>query len=239
LRQWDLLIPDLEQAGWQAIAPDLTGHGASPRLNGQDGPTVERLYEDFVDWLEGVPLSGPPVFVAHSMGAYLGLSYALRSGRPVRGLFLANPLYCHDQVSPHASSVISRPILYETLLPRLPGGIVRLALRYLTRDGKHLSAAVLHSMAEDYRQLDPRAMAIPNTCLDLSEQAGRLRLPIMVAWGANDRTLQPDTFRKLVASLSDAAWQELPGGHLPHLAHPGAFNRAVLEFLGGLPEPVG
>lgn len=243
--QWNYLIPALAEAGYRALAVDLLGHGASPRLALHDPHSryhIEALYEHFCHWLETVKLDAPPVIVSHSMGSYLALTHALRGGL-VRGLVLASPYYTPHQLTGPVRLSLKRPALSTLLLQNVPQGWIESVLlisdRYISdRYRPSLPEAALRQMAADFKRFDPRLISLPHTTEDLTPQLGRVCVPTLIVYGENDQTLAPASFPKLALHIPQAQSLALPDcGHVPHLTHTDRFNQAVLNFLHTLFTP--
>ena len=73
---WWQLGPELAERGYDVWAPDLSGHGASPR---RDGYTIDAMVDELVD---AVPAE-PDLLVAHSFGAIIAARAVARI-RPAR-----------------------------------------------------------------------------------------------------------------------------------------------------------
>lgn len=85
-RDWRAVTPVL--AGQRRIiAPDLRGHGASPRPRGRYNPW--RLARDVLALLDEEGVDTTPV-VGHSMGGAVAMSLALLAPQRVTGLVIAN-----------------------------------------------------------------------------------------------------------------------------------------------------
>ncbi len=83
-RSWWRFGPDLAARGYHVLAPDLRGHGLSPR--GEYG--AEAWAEDL---LESVPVS-PELALGHSLGG-LVLALAVERLRPARAVY-EDPAWC-------------------------------------------------------------------------------------------------------------------------------------------------
>jgi pimeloyl-ACP methyl ester carboxylesterase len=77
-RSWHAVEAELVARGYRVLAPDLRGHGDSPR----GGATAEQLADDLVDSL---PV-GVDVAIGHSLGA-LALLLAAERLRPARAIY--------------------------------------------------------------------------------------------------------------------------------------------------------
>jgi pimeloyl-ACP methyl ester carboxylesterase len=71
-----------------------------------------------------------------------------------------------------------------------------------------------------------------NISFDASAQVASIAAPALVLHGDRDRVVPVQNGRDLARQLPNADLRILPGGgHLAFIEQPGAFNRAVLEFL--------
>ena len=67
----------------------------------------------------------------------------------------------------------------------------------------------------------------------LKRWLGRIRIPALVLWGAEDRIVEPDYGRAYAAAMPDAKFALIAkAGHHPHIEQPEAFARAVAAFTG-------
>jgi pimeloyl-ACP methyl ester carboxylesterase len=82
---WWRIGPELAARGWQAVALDLPGHGAMPRLSRP--LDLDTLIEGVADRLPG-PVD---LLVGHSLGAIVALALAGRQPATARALVLEDP----------------------------------------------------------------------------------------------------------------------------------------------------
>ena len=88
-RQFRRLAATLVERGFQAIVPDLTGHGRSPALV---EPEPSSFARDAAWLLELLAARGPAHLVGHSYGAFVALQAALLAPAAVRSLVLFEPV---------------------------------------------------------------------------------------------------------------------------------------------------
>jgi len=232
LRQWDYLIPELAEAGFSAYAPDLPGHGNSPKPEVAEHYHIEVLAEQINDWIENLELVEPAMLVGHSLGGYLSLIYALRHPEKVRALVLIDPLYSPFQLSPAIRYFVRKPGLGIRVLDGLPAWLLGLVVQVNQKSKKTLPDPILHRLVMDYKRTTPRTLFITRTIRDLTPQLSRVSHPSLVVWGGRDLTLSPASFPKFVASLPKAESYTFPGcGHIPHLTQYTLFNQLVLDFV--------
>ena len=233
---WVELAPLLAR-GHRVIAPDLPGHGRSEPLAAVAG------LDAFADRIAAVIVeegAAPAPVVGHSLGGLVALRIALRHPELVSSLVLAGS----------AGLSIGKPLLrelltaftvirpgrlagrYRTLVARSPllrrfvFGFVSVAdpvgLTDIAVEG-FLAGQLLHTdTASAWRALqedDPR------------QDLGRLALPVLVLWGAEDAQLPlEDAFeyaRRLRAPLRTIAGC----GHLLIGERPAACAHAIEEFI--------
>jgi pimeloyl-ACP methyl ester carboxylesterase len=74
----------------------------------------------------------------------------------------------------------------------------------------------------------------PNyTASDLAQ----IRIPVTIVQAEHDEFIRPEHAAYLARSIPGATLTELPGvSHFAPLQRPALFNRAVLDFLAGLPS---
>ena len=64
LHDWDDLIPALTESGYSAYAPDLLGHGDSPRLDSR-AYQMDWIFEHFFRWVKSLELTEPAILIGH------------------------------------------------------------------------------------------------------------------------------------------------------------------------------
>ena len=72
LHDWDDLIPALAGSGHACFAPDLLGHGDSPKPDSRSYH-MEWLVGHFCNWMQSLRLTEPAVLIGHSLGGYIAL----------------------------------------------------------------------------------------------------------------------------------------------------------------------
>lgn len=241
LRDWDFLLPELSAAGFHGYALDLLGHGDSPKPDLRTYKT-KWVYQHFVQWIDSLQFSTPPILIGHSLGGYMCLRFAVRHPEKVRALVLANPFFKLDQLPALLRRTYRRPTINALVVERTPEWVFRwivdltnLALGRSGGSDMTLPNDVRLQTALDYKRTAPGAFNIPNTVRDLTPNLPHITAPTLVLWGDRDQTLSPASFPDLVRALPNARGQSLSGGHVPHQSNPGEFNRLVLGFLRSLP----
>jgi pimeloyl-ACP methyl ester carboxylesterase len=229
---WEALIPELVQAGYRACAPDLLGHGLSPKPDDPQAYHSRTFYTHLENWIQSLRLEQPAVFIGHSLGGYLSLRYSMKHPHDVSGLVLIDPLYSPQQLSPAVRLAQRRPRLGKIALRAAPQWLINsLFVLDPTASTKYPPDKALQ-IAADLKRASPNIVYLPRTFRDLTPRLPEVVAPTLVIWGEKDLTLHPASFPRLVNNLPHAIGSPIQGsGHQPHFTHPNTVNRLVLEFL--------
>jgi pimeloyl-ACP methyl ester carboxylesterase len=224
----------------QLVALDLPGHGA--RLGEPAHADHAANAAEVARALEASGLKHP-VFVGHSMGGAVALTYALGSETGgagsipqarLRGLVLVasgarlrmHPSFleaARERAETAPSAPLGEPVVppERCLGPDAPPDVVAW-LR--THSGQCTAQAVY----ADFQA---------NNAFDVMDRLGEILVPTLVVGGAEDSMAPPKFVQSLADAIPNARLVLLPGvGHYPMAEQPPAFNRALADFLAALPE---
>lgn len=237
LHDWDDLIPVLAGHGYAAYAPDLLGHGDSPRLESR-AYRMEWVFDHFFNWIRSLRLTEPAILIGHSLGGRIALEYARRASAWTGGLILVDPFYSPAQLPLLVRKTYSRPHLSEFLLGKVSEKWFRFlvdissaAIGHSVGALRNLPGRVREQTILDYRRTAPGVYHIPSAIEDMTNYLQEVNTPTLVVWGEKDKTLAPSSFTRLVSALPKARGEVLPTGHIPHQTHTEEFNQIVLRFL--------
>jgi pimeloyl-ACP methyl ester carboxylesterase len=232
---WDDLIPELATNGYTCYAPDLLGHGDSPKLDSRTYQ-MDWILEHFFEWMNALRLTEPAILIGHSLGGHIALEYARRVSAWTRGLVLVNPFYSRSQLPYLIRNAYGHT--GERVFPRIPRRLFQFFVNVSSFAMGH-SVGALRSLPEriraqtilDYKRTDPGVYYIPNVVEDLTEHLQEVNTQTLVIWGDRDKTLSPGSFSRLVKALPHARGEIINAGHIPHQSHTEEFNRIVMKFL--------
>ncbi len=224
-RVWRHQIEHFAANGWRVTAPALPGHGGQP--NAPAGAWPDRLARALPD--------EPCMFVGWSLGALMAMRVALDTPARVHGLALvgATPCFRAKTDWPHGVDEAT----FRSFAEAAGSGAPKLLQRFflLMLHGEDLARADMTAIARravDKRHPpEPAALSAGLRLLadqDLRNDVPAIGAPALVLHGRRDAVTPVAAGRWLARHLPNARWQELPGGHAPHLTHPRAFN-ALLE----------
>jgi pimeloyl-ACP methyl ester carboxylesterase len=186
---------------------DLPGHGGAE--SAAEAPTVERLAEATVGWMDALGLRRA-VLVANSMGCQTAAEVAVRHPRRVDALVLVGPTVdptARVAWRQAARLAASAPFERLALDAIVVGDYVRAGPRLLVGE---LRAMLAHRIEDALR---------------------RVRVPTLVVRGAHD-SIVPRRWAAEAARLARGAWVEIPGaGHAVHFDEPEAVADEVRRFV--------
>jgi len=242
-RTWDRVV-DALAVTHTVIVPDLPGHGAS------DAPGGDYSLGAHATGLRDLLLAlghASATITGHSLGGGVALQFAHQFPQHVDRLVLISSGGLGPELSPllravtlpGAGRVVAQvarapAVLRRALMPMatVPGLLARQDVRPLTRSLPAMTdARQRESFLHTARSvIDWRGQTV--------SAAGRLGLltdiPVLIAWGCDDRTIPPHHHRTLAAELPGARALEITGaGHFPHETAPDQLVPAVRDFLHG------
>ena len=202
------------------VAMDLPAHGRSSRL---DAPADVRAAVDAVlAFLDGVA-APPAVLVGHGYGGHVALATAVARPASVRGVV--------------AIGAAVRGEFPEDQLVKLRQ-VVKGRLGQQFDTPYFCAKPEMNAMRTFWGELtktDPKVRLGDIDAYgasDLSESLDRLRVPVLVLHGAEDRICAPSAGERLAGAIRGARFEAIPeSGHVPHIEKPDAVNRLIAELL--------
>ena len=252
---WRHNAADLVAAGWCVYAIDLVGFGASSQpAHHRHRPLDNRLWARQVQaFLEQV-VQGPAVLVGNSLGSLVAVTCAVFFPSWVQAV-VAAPLPDPTLLMPMGRRrrpwrrrlqrqtvlVLCRLLPLELLVPliaRTP--LLDLGLRSAYSSRQPVNRELRRLVARPaLRPQAPRALRAMSIGMALRPRAAtaapllqRMRQPLLVLWGSQDRLVPPTISQRLAQHKPDLELQLLPQlGHCPHDERPALFNRTLLQWL--------
>lgn len=215
-----LSFPDelRRQAAWNAIVPDLPGHGKSA---GAGRGQIADYALDMLALLDALKIECA-LLVGHSMGAAIAQWLALEHGNRIQGL----ALICSGARLP------VNPALIDSLAVQ-PAETTERLLRWMWSPDAPTelvatSAAILQQTRLAVVQQDFWACAR----FDIRARLGDIHAPTLVIAGESDKMTPPALSEELAAKLPNAKLVMLDGGsHMAHLEAPSATAAAITDWL--------
>ncbi|MET0723519.1 MAG: alpha/beta fold hydrolase BchO [Tardiphaga sp.] len=231
---WRGLMPILAEQ-FDVIAPDLPGHGftSSPAPHRLSLPGMAADVSALLQKLEATPV----IVAGHSAGAAI-LARMCLDGRIAPDLLVSlnGALLPLNGIAGHLFSPLAKLLVLNPVVPRLfawqastPGAVERL----LDNTGSRIEAAGV----AQYRRLvrSPAHVAaalrmMANWQLEaLRRDLPRLKPKLVLVTASNDRTISPETAKRVAALVPGAAIERVAGGHLAHEEQPRLIADVMLK----------
>ncbi|MET0877769.1 MAG: alpha/beta fold hydrolase BchO [Tardiphaga sp.] len=231
---WRGLMPILAEQ-FDVIAPDLPGHGftSSPAPHRLSLPGMAADVSALLQKLEATPV----IVAGHSAGAAI-LARMCLDGRIAPDLLVSlnGALLPLNGIAGHLFSPLAKLLVLNPVVPRLfawqastPGAVERL----LDNTGSRIEAAGV----AQYRRLvrSPAHVAaalrmMANWQLEaLRRDLPRLKPKLVLVTASNDRTISPETAKRVAALVPSAAIERVAGGHLAHEEQPRLIADVMLK----------
>lgn len=230
-RTWWRVGPWFAENGWRAVAVDLRGHGASPRMQGDEA--LDDLARDVHETVFE-ERGKADVLLGHSLGALVVLKLCEDYGEPARRLVLEDP--------PGSESTDSAEVARETLAAAvLARGSPEEALRRYLAENPALAEEDARNSVAGLLDCDADKVAAflrSGLRYDLAELVGSVEVPTLLVLGSEESgSMLPAPERAVVAgSLRQGAVEEFDAGHGVHRDDFEGYVRSLGDWLG---EPEG
>ena len=230
VRTWWRVGPWFAENGWYAVAVDLRGHGASPRMRG--GETLGDLARDVYETvLEPAGAGGADVLLGHSLGALAVLKLCQEYGEPARRLVLEDPPgsgstdFAEVARESQAGAVLARGSPDEALRRNLTENPA-----LAEEDARNGVAGLLDFDAGPFAGFLRNGLRY-----DLAELVGSVTVPTLLVLGSEQHgSMLPAPERTAVASsLRRGTVEELDAGHGVHRDDFEGYVRLLGSWLEG------
>lgn len=244
---WNPILAGLAET-YTVIAPDLPGHGESDAPAGDY--SLGALAAALRDLLVVLGLPSATV-VGHSLGGGIALQFGYQFPERTDRLVLISSGGLGRQLTPALRAATlpgSRTVV--AAMARTPRGVSRRMFSLITAtmpgllarsDAEPVAEQLYRLRQAGQRQTFVRtARTVINWRGQSVSATQHLRpladLPIMLIWGADDRTIPPHHHRTVARMLTDPHLLEIPGaGHFPHETAPETVLPELLRFLDSTP----
>ncbi len=241
-RNWRHLVDRLDNTN-RVIVPDLFGHGASEKHEGDYSPSAQAAtLRDLINRLDIDRVT----IVGHSLGGGISLAFCYLFPERVERLVLVGTGGLGREVSP-ALRAATLPVA-DLVLPVIASPWVRGGAELVGRGLSLFGWRASHDIRaawEGFTELsdaDARRAFLATTRAVMNfhgqtiaaheyllELAG---LPVLVVWGTNDMVIPVDHAKRL-GELAPACRVEIfdGAGHFPHLDQPDRFADVLRAFM--------
>ena len=219
-QSWSRVGPALADVGFRCYAPDLRGHGVSPRSDGN-----YQLDKMLADLTENLPLA-PDLLVGHSFGGLLATLAAANEHMRPAGLVLEDPvLVFADQELPARLLAAD-----EANLPRDVEGTLRANPRWTRTDAEGKVASLRDLNWDHMRQVfsENAPWDVRGTVLEVAR-----RIPTLLILPESSFYVPAADAHTLEQELGAANVVHVPGtGHSVHRDDLDAYLAAITRWSG-------
>jgi 3-oxoadipate enol-lactonase len=217
----------------RVTAIDPRGHGASAKA---PGPYAMRLWADDTAGLMSRLEIERAVVVGSSMSAMIAVELAAAHPERVAGLVLVGGF--PKLGPPGKERMEGRAKIAESEgMGPLAEMVAATALAAVTHQTQPALVGLFRAalLGNDPRCYAASCRAI--VAADVTPLFGQVRCPTLVLLGDGEQVAPLPAARALHRGIAGSRLRVIPNaGHLPFLEQPAAFNAALMEFLGSLPE---
>lgn len=226
-QDWREVVPELS-GRYRVIAPDLRGHGASPRGPGPYTPW--QMARDIVALMDAEGIAAAPV-VGHSMGGAVAMSLVLLAPERVSRLVIANSVPSFRPQRPRElGEVALRLLMIATLGPRRLGALMA-RRNFPDADQSGLRALVEARSASNSRRVY-MASLLALMRWSVRERLDEISVPVLVIASENDYFPVADV-RSFAEALPQARFEMVAGARHGLPLEQGEFLAGLLrDFLG-------
>jgi abhydrolase domain-containing protein 6 len=232
---WLPVIPHLEAAGYQVVAPDLPGFGANFRdaEGAYDAASLARQMRAFAKQAD----LGMFHLVGHSIGSIVAASYAYAFPVEVASLTLIEPLGLAVPVESELDKSLQKgrnPFLVAT--PAAYDGLVQFATATPPKMDPKVKKRRAEALAGDrafYDQVWAKLMQGDRGKL-LELVLPELKVPTLAVFGAKSRVVHPQTAKMIEKRFDEKGTKTVTladCGHWPMLEKPKELADAMLAFF--------
>ena len=215
----------------RAIVYDRRGFGRSDAE-----PDLDRELDDIDRLLDALGLESAHV-LGMSQGGRIALRYAATRSERVRSLILQGAPV--DGIAIEATEIEQVPVREYADLARA-NRLDAVKTRWLRHPMMQLHGAeaevrhLVEKILDDYegRDLLSHPPEAPASHVDVTARMSRFERPVLLLTGAEETAARQQQAAELLRLLPDGREIVLANsGHLSNLTEPGAYNRAVLDFV--------
>jgi 3-oxoadipate enol-lactonase len=226
-RMWSAQCEALAARGHTAVALDLPGFGAAPRMT-REPPSLDGYVDAVLSSLDALAFERVTL-VGLSLGGYVALRLAGRAPGRLGSLVLADTRAAADSPEARAGRVLNQGLVRS----RGPAALIEKMLPHLLAPEapESLRATLRAWASEQSPEGITDALLAMRDRGDATAALGAIRCPTLLLVGARDAITPPAEHAAMGAAIAGSRVEVIEGaGHLSNLERPDAFNDALLRW---------
>jgi len=204
---------------------DLPGHGRS----GGSGESHVKDYCIWINKLLDVLGLNEPILVGHSLGAAIALQFAVDHSEKIAGIVCLGG----------GMKMPVNPFMLEFLKTNpadMPAEITELICKFsLAKENRsRLSAVLQKNVSQSKVNILYGDLSACNE-LDLTGEAEKISVPVLIVCGAEDKMTPPNLSRELAVKIKDSSLEIIASaGHMVMLEQPAELEKALDKFTASI-----
>ena len=183
------VVNSLVPSGYAVYGIDHIGHGKSDGRKGtwSDSNDYTKSLKKYFDMVREWHPKTPIFLIGHSMGGLISAAYLLKYQDELRELFFLRPsIKVPDNIS---QAIIFAGNILSVIMPK--AGLVGLDVEGVSRDPAVVDAYVNDPLVYTGKTTARLAAELLKTMQHVTEHAPKIRLPIMIVQGSDDKLVDP------------------------------------------------
>lgn len=238
LQVWEPTVARLDDR-YRLISFDLPSHGLTGPSRTHDY-SADAMIRAAIAVLDDAGVERA-VWVGNSYGGWVAWRAGLAAPRRVSGLVLVDAAgaQADPPVRLYLGARLMQSWLGRQLTPSItPRSFVRASIEQTYSNPERVSEALVTRYWELLRYPGNRSAAAKRVATDREpdrwRDIGQLRTPVLVLWGAQDKTISPAHGNAFATAIPGAQLRLIPeAGHLPMEERPDAFAAELAAWLSG------
>lgn len=234
-QMWAPQVGELAKVA-RVIAPDLRGHGESPRLPGPY--EMDLLASDMAAFLDALAIKKRIVICGLSMGGYVAFAFYRKYPERLRAMILTATRAAADTTDGKANrDAMADRVSTMGIMPVVDAMAPKLLSPISLKEKPDLAKKVSDIMQTTSAEGMIGALMGMKLRPDTSGMLKEIQVPTLVVHGADDQIVPLQEARQMADKIPGAQFEMIPlAGHLPNLEQPELFNKLLMEFILRLPS---
>ena len=183
------VVNHLVPSGYAVYGIDHIGHGKSDGKRGyvERFQDYTKVLKNYFDMIEKLQPDKPMFLIGHSMGGLISAAYLLNHPDKLSGAILSGPgIKLPDDIS---QATIFAAKLFSIIMPKF--GLKQLDSKGVSRDPAVVDAYVNDPLVYTGKITARLGAELIKTMQYVTQQAAKIKLPIMIVQGSDDKLVDP------------------------------------------------
>ncbi len=225
IAMWDYL--KLEDAPFQSVLIDLSGHGNSPLTDTREHPSLEFMAKEVSNLLDILNIQSYAI-AGHSMGGYIALLLKEKDSR-CKKVILLNSNFWEDGPEKKNDRIRMAELVLQSKNVVIQEAVPSLFYRFNRKD------SVVRKLVEEAKKMDAAAIAYASLAmrsrLDKKYLLIQNPMDFLIIQGENDPLIQVETMQNELKELHVQCIRVKDSGHMAYCEQPETVRKIITSFL--------